>query len=72
MKSSTKRERVRAAVNAMPMHDRFRCKDLQRWMNKKYRDGGLSLRSIGMLLIQREFDDVLVVGAGWYQKEMEI
>ena len=63
---------MRAAVNAMPMHDRFRCKDLQRWMNKKYRDGGLSLRSIGMLVLQREFDDGLVVGAGWYQKEMEI
>ena len=72
MKSSTKRKRVRAAVDAMPTHDRFRCTDLKRWMDKKYRDGGLCLRSIGMLLVQREFDDVLVVGKGWYQKEVEL
>ena len=70
MKSSTKKARVRAAVDAMPTHGRFRSSDLKQWMENKWRDSTLRPDSIGNIL--RGFPDVKVEGKGWFSKEVAL
>jgi pyrimidine operon attenuation protein/uracil phosphoribosyltransferase len=68
MKSKTKRARVRAAVDAMPTHGRFRSRDLKEWMDNKWKDSTLRPDAIGNVL--RAFPDVKVEGNGWFSKKV--
>ena len=68
MKSSTKKARIRAAVDAMPTHGRFRSRDLKEWMDYKWKDSTLRTDAIGNVL--RGFSDVKVEGRGWFSKKV--